>query len=145
MPADTITAEEAGKLLAASTVGHYGGEIGRSHRTLSTVIEGKSYEIGTAHIATGDAKLFEASAALARTVIALEAKLNAVVTALTIPDGEPVTRDPVRLAELCAAQLSEEVARVETLDADLATLRIEHGRLTAELASITPRPWAAED
>jgi hypothetical protein len=47
---------------------------------------------------------------------------NGVISALTLPDGEPVTRDPVKLATYAAEQLSAEVAMVGRLTANLVRL-----------------------
>jgi len=77
-PTQRYTAEEAQALLANSTPGRGDGVIRRDHRTLYAGLPGegadaenvREYEIGVAHIATGDAKLFAAAPGLAVTVVA---------------------------------------------------------------------------
>ena len=66
-----------------------------------------------------------AVAGLRATLAAYDTLTNNVIAALTLPDGEPVTRDPVKLATYAAEQLSAEVAMVGQLTGECDRLRDE--------------------
>jgi hypothetical protein len=132
MTTTRITAAEAQALLDGSTASRGKGTIRRDHRTLYAVIAGEGadagnvneYAIGTAHIATGDAKLFAAAPDLAATVVALEAERDEARAALA------GSVDP-----LFATSLRENVRAklIPTMGEEINTLAADRDELRAAL------------